>query len=174
MIATAMTLLLRRTHASEDLFSRFVLVRIVRVTIETNILTASVAIASFVLYAAFPNDIYYTFTAGIMGKLYSNTLLVSLNNRIYFRDHSGSSRDGAIITSRLRAAGRESIPFSSAGTKLRSPVEVFKLETTFHTKDLENGKGGSAIINYDLHAPGDSIHDKTGPDIAQSSAHTQE
>jgi len=60
----------------------------VRLTIETNTLTAGVAIASFVLYVAFPDDIYYTFTAGIIGKLYSNTLLVSLNNRVYFRDHS--------------------------------------------------------------------------------------
>ncbi|KAI0289819.1 hypothetical protein BC826DRAFT_586296 [Russula brevipes] len=68
-------------------FSNYVLLRVVRLTVETNTLTAAVAIASFVLYVAFPNDIYYTFTAGIIGKLYSNTLLLSLNNRIYFRDH---------------------------------------------------------------------------------------
>ncbi|KAF8470501.1 hypothetical protein DFH94DRAFT_685128 [Russula ochroleuca] len=41
---------------------------------------ATVAIVSFALYIGFPNDIYYACP-------YSNTLLVTLNNRIYFRDH---------------------------------------------------------------------------------------
>ncbi|KAH9070948.1 hypothetical protein EDB83DRAFT_2313686, partial [Lactarius deliciosus] len=59
MIAVAMTLLLRRAHGK---FSNFVLIRVVRLTIETNALTASVAVASLVLYAAFPNHVYYAFT----------------------------------------------------------------------------------------------------------------
>ncbi|KAH9030971.1 hypothetical protein EDB84DRAFT_184460 [Lactarius hengduanensis] len=162
LIATAMTLLLRRTRAIEGLYSRFVLVRVVRVTIETNMLTASVAIASVVLYAAFPNQIYYTFTVGIIGKLYSNSLLVSLNNRIYFRDRvSGSS--GAADTSGHTVSSR-----------LRGPIEVFKLETTTtsNTGDLENGKGAdSASINSDpSRAPEDVIHLKTGTIIAHPSA----
>ncbi|KAF8470495.1 hypothetical protein DFH94DRAFT_212701 [Russula ochroleuca] len=86
LIAIAMTVLLRQAQAVGH-YSNYILLRVVRLTVETNTLTASVAIASFVLYVAFPNEIYYTFTAGIIGKLYSNTLLVSLNNRIYFRDH---------------------------------------------------------------------------------------
>ncbi|KAI9446122.1 hypothetical protein H4582DRAFT_531261 [Lactarius indigo] len=178
LIATAMTLLLRRTRATEGLFSRFVLVRVVRVTIETNMLTASVAIASFVLYVAFPNEIYYTFTAGIIGKLYSNTLLVSLNNRIYFRDHvSGSSGDGdtsrLTVSSRARNNGITSI-FSRGEPQLRAPVEVFKLETTTtsNARDLEHGKGDSASINSDpSHSPGDVIHIKTGQGIPHSSTH---
>ncbi|KAF8489812.1 hypothetical protein F5888DRAFT_1744712 [Russula emetica] len=88
LIAIAMTILLRQATSVECQFSNYILLRVVRLTIETNTLTASVAIASFVLYVAFPDHIYYVFTAGIIGKLYSNTLLVSLNNRIYFRDHS--------------------------------------------------------------------------------------
>jgi hypothetical protein len=178
MIATAMTMLLRRTRGNEALFSRFVLVRVVRLTIETNIITASVAIASFVLYVAFPNDIYYTFTAGIMGKLYSNTLLVSLNNRIYFRDQvSGSSRDAdtsrITISSRIRAAGLGSIHLSPTRGKaeLRTPIEVFKLETTTTTGDLENGKGDTASINSDhSHTVGDTTPIKAAPSIAQPSS----
>ncbi|KAI9454999.1 hypothetical protein BJY52DRAFT_692047 [Lactarius psammicola] len=154
LIATAMTLLLRKTRGNEGFFSRFVLVRVVRLTIETNILTASVAIASVLLYAAFPNEIYYTFTAGIMGKLYSNTLLVSLNNRIYFRDHvSGSSGDGdtsrLTVTSRVRTAGITSIHFSRTEPQSRAPLEVYKLETTTNTRDLEHTKDDSASINSD-------------------------
>ncbi|KAH9071164.1 hypothetical protein EDB83DRAFT_2673882 [Lactarius deliciosus] len=181
LIATAMTLLLRRTRAIEGLYSRFVLVRVVRVTIETNMLTASVAIASVVLYAAFPNEIYYTFTCvvfpspgfthanmsnsvGIIGKLYSNSLLVSLNNRIYFRDRVVSGSSGAGENSGLTASSR-----------LRGPIEVFKLETTTtsNTGDLENGKGAdSASINSDpSRAQEDVIHLKTGSSIAHPSVH---
>ncbi|KAF8470500.1 hypothetical protein DFH94DRAFT_685127 [Russula ochroleuca] len=90
LIAIAMTALLRQTTRvdSEGQFPNYVLLRVVRLTIETNTLTAGVAIASFVLYVAFPDEIYYTFT-------YSNTLLVSLNNRIYFRDHPFSGVRGS-------------------------------------------------------------------------------
>ncbi|KAH8989187.1 hypothetical protein EDB86DRAFT_1931382 [Lactarius hatsudake] len=199
LIATAMTLLLRRTRAIEGLYSRFVLVRVVRVTIETNMLTASVAIASVVLYAAFPNEIYYTFTCvifsspgftlanvnnsvGIIGKLYSNSLLVSLNNRIYFRDRvSGSS--GAGDTSGLTASSRArdgiaSIHFSRGETQLRGPIEVFKLETTTtsNTGDLENGKGAdSASVNSDpSRVQEDVIRLKIDPSIAHPSAHDGE
>jgi len=173
LIAAAMTMLLRRTRGNEALFSRFVLVRVVRLTIETNIITASVALASFVLYVAFPNEIYYTFTAGIIGKLYSNTLLVSLNNRIYFRDQvSGSSGDGETsritIGSRVRATGMGSIHFSTGKgeTQLRTPIEVYKLETTTTTGDLESGKGDSASINSDRQTPGDTSHVKEAPQLS--------
>jgi len=91
----------------------------VRLTIETNTLTASVAIASFVLYVAFPDNIYYTFTAGIIGKLYSNTLLVSLNNRIYFRDHSYPGGNGNtqcyIDSSRSYPSAVSSLTFAHPG-----------------------------------------------------------
>jgi len=94
LIAIAMTLLLRRMRGNEGQFSNYVLPRIVRLTVETNSLTASVAIVSFVLYVAFPNEIYYTCPTGVIGKLYSNTLLVTLNNRIYFRDHPSPESHG--------------------------------------------------------------------------------
>jgi hypothetical protein len=87
LIAIAMTLLLRQVRGNEGRSSNYILPRVVRLTIETNTLTASVAIVSLVLYVAFPNEIYYTCSTGVIGKLYSNSLLVTLNNRIYFRDH---------------------------------------------------------------------------------------
>ncbi|KAH9989961.1 hypothetical protein BJV77DRAFT_1069224 [Russula vinacea] len=68
LIAIAMTVLLRQAQAVGH-YSNYILLRVVRLTVETNMLTAGVAIASFVLYVAFPKEIYYTFTAGIIGKL---------------------------------------------------------------------------------------------------------
>ncbi|KAH9062357.1 hypothetical protein EDB87DRAFT_1682020 [Lactarius vividus] len=90
LIAVAMTLLLMRESGN---FSNFVLIRIVRLTIETNTLTATLVITTLVLYVAFPNERYCTYTLYVFGKIYSNTLLVSLNNRIYFRDHQPPEHD---------------------------------------------------------------------------------
>ncbi|KAI9453519.1 hypothetical protein BJY52DRAFT_832579 [Lactarius psammicola] len=89
LIAVAMILLLRR--ASDD-FSSLILIRVVRITIETNALTAGLAITILVLYAAFPNELYYMYLTKVIGKVYSNTLLVSLNNRIYFRERQSPGR----------------------------------------------------------------------------------
>ncbi|KAH8980456.1 hypothetical protein EDB86DRAFT_563175 [Lactarius hatsudake] len=137
MIAVAMILLLRRTDKGR--FSNFVLIRVVRLTIETNTLTASVAIASFVLFVAFPDEIYYTFTAGIIGKLYSNTLMVILNNRIYFRDHAPQQHgDSARFTVSGRA--RATTPFASlsfAAADPHSTGDSFKLDTISQSVDLE-------------------------------------
>ncbi|KAH9058263.1 hypothetical protein EDB87DRAFT_1743025 [Lactarius vividus] len=102
LIAVAMTLLLRR--ASNSNFSSFVLIRIVRTTIETNALTASLAITILVLYGVFPNELYYM--TKVIGKVYSNTFLVSLNNRIYFREHQSSGRGNSAdlpVSKRVRA-----------------------------------------------------------------------
>jgi len=101
LIAVAMLLLLRktRTNRNEGRFSSYVLPRVVQLTIETNALTATVAIISFVLFAAFPKEVYYTCPTMVIGKFYSNTLFVTLNNRIYFRDRPfpGHTRDDAYL-----------------------------------------------------------------------------
>ncbi|KAH9061890.1 hypothetical protein EDB87DRAFT_383755 [Lactarius vividus] len=72
LIVVAMTLLLRRTSGN---FSSFVLIRVVRLTIETNALTAALVITSLVLYVTFPNRLYHIYTVELLGKVYSNTLL---------------------------------------------------------------------------------------------------
>ncbi|KAI0280489.1 hypothetical protein BGY98DRAFT_320842 [Russula aff. rugulosa BPL654] len=87
LIAVTMTCLLRRSRDNENRCSHYVLPRIARLTVETNTLTTTIAIVSLALYIGFPNDIYYACPTAVIGKLYSNTLLVTLNNRIYFRDH---------------------------------------------------------------------------------------
>ncbi|KAI9456496.1 hypothetical protein BJY52DRAFT_1275751, partial [Lactarius psammicola] len=72
LIAVAMTLLLRRASGK---FSNFVLIRVIRLTIETNTPTACAAVATLVLNVAFPNEQYFAYPGSITGKLYSNTLL---------------------------------------------------------------------------------------------------
>ncbi|KAF8273647.1 hypothetical protein EI94DRAFT_1795053 [Lactarius quietus] len=140
LIAVAMTLLLRRTIGN---FSSFVLVRVVRLTIETNALTATLAITSLVLYATFPNELYYIYTVEIIGKVYSNTLLVSLNNRIYLRDHQSPEHGDSA-----------SLPFHDATpiTPLQFPLpepqpralmnRIFPRFFNSRPVDLNNGESG--------------------------------
>ncbi|KAI9449727.1 hypothetical protein BJY52DRAFT_225137 [Lactarius psammicola] len=72
LIAVAMTMLLRRASTrANDNFSSFVLIRVVRLTIETNALTATLAVTALVLYAAFPNEVYYVYITVVIGKIQS-------------------------------------------------------------------------------------------------------
>jgi len=159
LIAIAMILLLRRTRTKGNGFSNDLLLRLVRLTVETNLLTAATALASFILYVAYPNEIYYVFTAGIIGKIYANTLLVSLNNRIYFREHgssvlyysSGNHVEEPGEPGHLEAA---SVHFH----QVRSPphrahtttiTNSFKLDAMPHTVELGRGKGELSSINSD-------------------------
>ncbi|GLB45502.1 hypothetical protein LshimejAT787_2300620 [Lyophyllum shimeji] len=61
------------------------LARLVFLIVETNTLTASMALLSFILYARYPGKDLFICTTFVMGKLYSNTLLVTFNNRIVLR-----------------------------------------------------------------------------------------
>lgn len=85
MIAIIMTcLLLRHKGRTDNPQTNNVLVRIVRLTVETNSVTASVAIVVLVLLLAIPSNPSISFApAYALGKLYSNTLLAVFNNRVY-------------------------------------------------------------------------------------------
>ncbi|KAI0287413.1 hypothetical protein BC826DRAFT_1178440 [Russula brevipes] len=66
------------------------LVGIVRLTMETNVVTTSVGIVAFLMIVLFPDENWYTCPMAILGRLYSNTLLVWLNNRISVRNAADS------------------------------------------------------------------------------------
>ncbi|KAI0253513.1 hypothetical protein BJV78DRAFT_182548 [Lactifluus subvellereus] len=69
LIAVAMAYLLIQRRGNENRYSNYVLPRVVRLTIETNMLTTTVAIVTFALYIGFPNEVYYATPAGVIGKL---------------------------------------------------------------------------------------------------------
>ncbi|KAH9956591.1 hypothetical protein BC827DRAFT_744000 [Russula dissimulans] len=147
LIAVAMTFLLKQTRGNENRVSSYVLPRVVRLTIETNTLTATVAILSFALYIGFPNEIYYVCPTGVIGKLYSNTLFVTLNNRIYFRDHPTPNGSGNSVFN-----GPASSQAEHHRVKLNPPGAVvtandtFRFESSFSTTtDLEKGRGNVAV-----------------------------
>ncbi|KAF8058984.1 hypothetical protein FPV67DRAFT_1675970 [Lyophyllum atratum] len=84
LIAVIMTwLLLRaRTHSASP-ETDTLLVKIVQLTVETNSLTAFVAIVQLVIVLTGSKSTVSGAFGLILGKLYANTLMVILNNRIY-------------------------------------------------------------------------------------------
>ncbi|KJA23097.1 hypothetical protein HYPSUDRAFT_40221 [Hypholoma sublateritium FD-334 SS-4] len=62
--------------------TKYILRRIIALTIETNSLTASIAILTLILFVRFSNNTLYLCPPYALGKLYTNTLLVIFNNRI--------------------------------------------------------------------------------------------
>ncbi|KAH9954672.1 hypothetical protein BC827DRAFT_953591 [Russula dissimulans] len=74
LIAIGMTMIFRQARVSAGRFTNSALLRLVRLTVETNALTTAVAFLALMLYITHPNEIYYTFPIGIIGKMYSNTL----------------------------------------------------------------------------------------------------
>ena len=56
--------------------------KLIRLTVETGALTATIAVVDLILFLAVPNTDYHITPALILAKLYSNSLLVVLNSRI--------------------------------------------------------------------------------------------
>jgi len=88
LIAAAMLYHLVQRRARDGRISNHALVSVVRVTIETNIMTTTVSIIGLLVVVLFPEKDWFVCPTYVVGKLYSNTLLVSLNNRIMIRDTS--------------------------------------------------------------------------------------
>jgi len=91
LITGAMIFYLSKRGANEDYGTRHALVSIVRLTVETNIVTSIVSVVSLLMVALYPDKNWFVCPTSILGKIYSNTLLVSLNNRISIRDRSECS-----------------------------------------------------------------------------------
>ncbi|KAF7318386.1 hypothetical protein HMN09_00347700 [Mycena chlorophos] len=64
--------------------------RLIRVTIESNAVSAALEVISLALLQAFPGDPYYVGASYLLSGVYSNMLLVSLNYRVLIRQQRAS------------------------------------------------------------------------------------
>ncbi|KAF8186049.1 hypothetical protein K438DRAFT_1973421 [Mycena galopus ATCC 62051] len=119
LIAATMTYVL--TQASESQ-TRTIVRGVVRLVIETNTFSASVAIVGLVLFATMPTADYFIcpwvpLRTMILPGIYSNTLLVLLNNRVApFHSRSNLqadyvSSDNAYISGESTANGSTTMPW---------------------------------------------------------------
>ncbi|KJA15145.1 hypothetical protein HYPSUDRAFT_208133 [Hypholoma sublateritium FD-334 SS-4] len=85
LIAGTMLWLFRQTKREGTRNGRRILGKLVCLILETNTFTAGIALLSFIFYTTLPDSNLFISIGLIMGKLYSNTLLVTFNNRIALR-----------------------------------------------------------------------------------------
>jgi len=84
VIAIVMTYVLLSSRSEYFHQTNDILVKVVRLTVETNIATASLAILCLVVLLAIPQDPTMTTTPGFaLGKVYTNTFVAILNNRVH-------------------------------------------------------------------------------------------
>ncbi|EKM56326.1 uncharacterized protein PHACADRAFT_140960 [Phanerochaete carnosa HHB-10118-sp] len=81
IIAASATFLFQRFD-TEFAVARVKITRVINLIVQTGILTAFIATLDLVLFAAYPHRAYYACVALTITKLYSTTLLVSLNSRV--------------------------------------------------------------------------------------------
>ncbi|KAJ7605567.1 hypothetical protein FB45DRAFT_952715 [Roridomyces roridus] len=84
VIAVSMTFVLLRSRAQALGHTNSILTRLVRLTVETGTITAIAAIVDLVFFIKAHNGLHQV-SGVILGKMYSNTLLVLLNNRLAMR-----------------------------------------------------------------------------------------
>ncbi|RDB21486.1 hypothetical protein Hypma_011894 [Hypsizygus marmoreus] len=130
MIAGSMTYLLLRAGNKHHRQTNDIVMRIVQLTVETNSVSATVAIVSLILFAGAPGTTYFITPTMILGKLYANTLLVTFNNRAFLHKSTTSQPfSSSYVSSSNTYSGSRvssnpgSVPLS-AGLKFFDPGET--------------------------------------------------
>jgi len=83
LIAASMTFLLTNASRQNHRQTHDLVKRIVRLIVETNTLSASVAIVGLILFAGVPGTNYFICPTMVIPGIYANTLLVTFNNRAF-------------------------------------------------------------------------------------------
>ncbi|TFK31424.1 hypothetical protein BDQ12DRAFT_740025 [Crucibulum laeve] len=99
----------KRTHT--------IITRIIRLTVETGSTTATVAVIDVVLFLAFRQNNYHTAPALILGKLYSNTMVLIFNSRVHISGGRSDTQDRS-------ESHYNSYPLSMAARNSSTPRET--------------------------------------------------
>ncbi|TFL00613.1 hypothetical protein BDV98DRAFT_605254 [Pterulicium gracile] len=154
LIAITTTYLLLRRSENRHHQVDFMITKIVRMIVETNTLTASVALVALVAFVKFPANNYFLCPLYILGKLYTISLLVMFNTRIFlnrtpnasegtgphFRSTGASSNNGRqgpnpnMFVRVEKSTLSDAIPLSTLDVSDATPTSapVFREHKDFH------------------------------------------
>ncbi|KAF9526108.1 hypothetical protein CPB83DRAFT_498862 [Crepidotus variabilis] len=121
IIAICMTVSLSR-RSTGMLQSQALVSRVMRLTIETGSLTAAVAILNLILIFLPNHPGYFLSPIGVLGKLYSTSMMAVFNSRIVFSD--GSARNLASASAVDLSPRNRSAEGSSANRPIEVAVKV--------------------------------------------------
>ncbi|KAK6984825.1 hypothetical protein R3P38DRAFT_339649 [Favolaschia claudopus] len=119
LIAITMTIILMRSRSNihAHAHTKFIVKKIINLTVETNLLSSTLAVLTVILLVGVPGTNYFTAPSIMLGKIYSNSLLLMLNNRKYISNESTTTRSGGsdsrggtfLQLSKFRAATRDAV-----------------------------------------------------------------
>ncbi|KAJ6537420.1 hypothetical protein DFH09DRAFT_1369158 [Mycena vulgaris] len=125
----------RQTHA--------LVLKLIRITIETGSLTALVALTSVALSYVFPTKPYALCAGAIIPQLYANTILAVLNARMQILGGRGYAAAPETISTPSYLRNNERSVFPSASHSTQNPVVAFSREVFLdkESDDLVEMKG---------------------------------
>ncbi|KAK0474444.1 hypothetical protein IW261DRAFT_1498991 [Armillaria novae-zelandiae] len=120
IIAVCMTYYLMRSNTNFRR-TRILVSNLIRLIIETGIMTAVIVVINLILFFAFPHQTFYGATSILIPKLYANAILMVLNSRIRIvggRDTYTSSADMSITTTMMREIASQSTEGTQPADKI--------------------------------------------------------
>ncbi|OBZ78237.1 hypothetical protein A0H81_02450 [Grifola frondosa] len=112
-----------------------ILNKLIRLIVETGLATAVLAIVELTLFLTFKHNFYHVTPSLILSKLYSNSMLVLLNNRISMR-----YRDSSLDTQSQSRSHVSAIGERSTGTAIHVSVNRETYEENFAMVDFPGPK----------------------------------
>jgi len=119
-----------------------ILVKIVRVTVETGLVCSTFAILDLSLFLSFENNYYHMVMCIALSKLYSNSLLVALNSRV--RIVGGRSNGPSVDDDTLSAI---SFNENASGSSSALP----NMHQLSKSTAREGNRGINVVVSYDVH-----------------------
>ncbi|KAJ7884577.1 hypothetical protein B0H14DRAFT_3857086 [Mycena olivaceomarginata] len=130
--------LLSGRNNSPSAHNRTVLSRLIRLIVETNALTAGVAVVAIVLFWSLPDTALVSVPIAIIGKLYTNCLFALFNNRTRLTAKSANSHD--LVS--LRVSPNSALNKTSSAHFESLQVHVVSQTDMSHESRMENGNIG--------------------------------
>jgi len=166
-ILIAITMIYLLTRAKNGFSNtNYLIARLIRLTVETGLLTATVAVVDVTLFNAFKTNNLHICPAIILAKLYTNTLMAVFNNRIFMQrpaavSTSGSMTFGSDPAEHYRSRLRDAVS-SPGGTR----ADVNTLRDTFKDtfKETSTSRGNDIPLAQiqvhtvrEVHTPQDQM-----------------
>jgi len=134
--------------ASSHARSNSTIKKILNLIVETNLASASLALLTQILFSVFPGTNLFTCPSYILPRIYSNSLLLILNNRYYLTIGAGTEPSSGIFKmskTRNKSASDFTSGVSSGGSHFRDKSDAriqVGLETTTAMDTLQGSSEG--------------------------------
>jgi len=129
--------------------------KVLNLIVETNIASASLALLTLILFAAVPNTNFFTCPSYVLPRIYSNSLLLILNNRYYLTIGAGKEPSSGIFKlSTTRNKSTTDFPSGSGsggsgggvGSHFRDRSDTTRIQVDLETA-TDSLQGGSFSYN---------------------------